>query len=198
MKLLLHCCCGPCSVYPVDTLRESGISVTGFFFNPNIHPFKEFRRRLNTAEEYSKQASLPIIFDNNYGLIKFLRAVVNKESSRCLYCYRERLKTTVLKAKECGCDSFSTTLLYSKYQNHSKIKEICEELSKTHSLSFYYDDFRIGWQKGIDKSIDLNMYRQPYCGCIYSEQERYDKTFSSSSVDAISSKVAGQIKKETI
>ncbi len=178
MKLLLHCCCGPCSVFPVDNLRENGISVTGFFYNPNIHPFKEFRRRLTTAEEYSRKTDSTLIVDKNYGLIKFLRAVVNREKERCLYCYQERLKTTVQKAKEEGFDAFSTTLLYSKYQNHVKIKQICEKLSKEHLLSFYYEDFRVGWQIGIDKSIDLNMYRQPYCGCIYSEQERYDKSLS--------------------
>ena len=121
MKLLLHICCGPCSVYPVNSLRESGISVTGFFYNPNIHPFKEFRRRLTTAEAYSKQIEMTLISDKNYGLINFLRAVVNREKQRCLYCYQDRLTQTVQKAKEGGFDSFSTTLLYSKYQNHSKI-----------------------------------------------------------------------------
>ena len=179
-KLLLHCCCGPCSVYPVETLREDGIDVTGFFYNPNIHPFKEFRRRLTTAEEYSKKTGIRLISDKNYGLIKFLRAVVNKENERCLYCYQERLEKTVQKARQEGFESFSTTLLYSKYQNHYKIRQICEELSKQYSVNFHYDDFRVGWQKGIDKSIDLNLYRQPYCGCIYSEQERYDKSLLSS------------------
>ncbi len=178
MNILLHICCGPCSVYPVDNLRENGASVTGFFYNPNIHPFKEFRRRLTTAELYSKQIGMTLISDKNYGLIKFLRAVVNRENQRCLYCYRERLTKTVQKAKEGGFDSFSTTLLYSKYQKHGKIIEICKELSKEYSLSFHYEDFREGWQAGINKSIDLNLYRQPYCGCIYSEQERYDKTMS--------------------
>ncbi len=178
MKLLLHCCCGPCSVYPIDCLNKNGISVTGFFYNPNIHPFKEFRRRLTTAEAYYEKMGLDFICDKKYGLIKFLRAVVNNESNRCLYCYKERLKKTAIAAKKGGFDSFSTTLLYSKYQNHMKIKQICEELSQRYSLNFYYDDFRIGWQKGIDKSIDLNMYRQPYCGCIYSEQERYDKNMA--------------------
>ena len=179
-KLLLHCCCGPCSVYPVDTLRDDGFSVTGFFYNPNIHPFKEFRRRLKTAEEYSNLTGLKLISDKNYGLVKFLRAVVNRENERCLYCYQERLERTVQKASQGGFNTFSTTLLYSKYQNHSKIKQICTELSKQYSVDFHYDDYRLGWQKGIDKSIDLKLYRQPYCGCIYSEQERYDKSLSQS------------------
>jgi len=174
MKLLLHSCCGPCSVYPVNNLKEKGISVTGFFYNPNIHPFKEFKRRLTTAEAYFKGEELSFTCDKNYGLIMFLRAVVNNEAGRCLYCYRERLEKTVQQAKEDRYDSFSSTLLYSKYQNHQKIKQMCEELANQYSIDFYYEDFRNGWQEGIDKSIEMEMYRQPYCGCIYSEQERYD------------------------
>jgi len=177
-KLLLHCCCGPCAVYPVDSLREKDIAVTGFFYNPNIHPFKEFKRRLTTAEEYSKLVGINLISDKNYGLIKFLRAVVNKENKRCLYCYRERLEKTIQKAEEEKFDSFSTTLLYSRYQNHNKIIKICEELSEDYSVNFHYEDFRVGWHTGIKKSIDLGLYRQPYCGCIYSEQERYDKSLT--------------------
>lgn len=186
-KLLLHCCCGPCSIYPVESLREKDIAVTGFFYNPNIHPFKEFRRRLVTAEEYSKRINMSIIIDKNYGLINFIRAVVNKENERCIYCYRERLQKTAMRAREGGFDAFSTTLLYSKYQKHEKIKQICEELSEQNSLSFHYEDFRIGWQRGIDTSRDLKMYRQPYCGCIYSEQERYDKSYKSHSLQKITS-----------
>ncbi len=176
MNLLLHICCGPCSIFPISCLQSDNIKVTGYFYNPNIHPFKEFRRRLVTAEDYSRQIGLLLISDRKYGLIEFLRGVVHKESKRCSYCYNIRLENTVQKAKEEGFDSFSSTLLYSKYQNHQKIISVCEKLSKQYSLPFYYEDFREGWQAGIDKSKDLNMYRQPYCGCIYSEQERYDKS----------------------
>jgi len=176
MNILLHICCGPCSIFPISCLQGRDLKVTGFFFNPNIHPFKEFKRRLITAEEYSRNIGIDLISDRKYGLIEFLRGVVNKESERCSYCYDTRLEKTVQEAKERGFDSFSSTLLYSKFQKHQKIKYLCEELSKKYSLPFVYEDFRIGWQKGIDKSKDLNMYRQPYCGCIYSEQERYDKS----------------------
>ncbi len=118
-----------------------------------------------------------MFLDKNYGLIGFLRNVVNNEDNRCSYCYRDRLEKTAQKAKKEGFESFSTTLLYSKYQNHREIRSVCEELSKQYSLHFYYEDFRAGWQAAIDESRERNMYRQPYCGCIYSEQERYDKKF---------------------
>lgn len=176
MNILLHVCCGPCSIFPINCLQRKDITVTGYFFNPNIHPFKEFKRRLTAAEHYSSQIGIKLISDRKYGLVEFLRAVVHKEKERCLYCYSTRLEKTVLKAKEEGFDSFSSTLLYSKHQNHNKIKSICEDLSREYSIPFHYEDYRLGWQAGIDESKELNMYRQPYCGCIYSEQERYDKS----------------------
>jgi len=177
MNLLLHICCGPCAIFPVSSLRQKGVSVSGYFYNPNIHPYKEFRRRLRTADEYSKEIGMAMILNKNYGLVDFVRGVVNNEDKRCSYCYRDRLEKTVQKAKDEGFEAFSTTLLYSKYQNHREIRSVCEELSKQYSLHFYYEDFRAGWQIAIDESIKRNMYRQPYCGCIYSEQERYDKNF---------------------
>jgi len=134
------------------------------------------------ADNYAKLIDVPLIIDKKYGLIDFLRAVVNNEATRCSYCYRERLENTVKKAKEKGFKSFSTTLLYSKYQNHQEIKSVCETLAEQYSIHFFYDDFRLGWQLAIDKSKELDMYRQPYCGCIYSEQERYDKSLKNQNI----------------
>ena len=177
MKILLHICCGPCSIYPISQLQKSNCDITGYLYNPNIHPYKEFKRRLLTAEQYLNDLKINAIIDRNYGLIKFLREVVSNEKVRCEYCYKDRLEQTAITAKNNRFDSFSTTLLYSKYQNHLKIKEFGEKLASEYSLHFHYDDFRLGWQQGIDRSKELEMYRQPYCGCIYSEQERYDKKF---------------------
>lgn len=175
MKLFLHVCCAPCTTYTLSTLRNNGIDVTGFFFNPNIHPYREFRKRLTTFEQYSNRIKLPVLIDNNYGLIDYLRKVVFNEKSRCSICYEMRLRKTSLAAVKSGSDAFSTTLLYSRYQNHKTIAEIGNKVAKEIGIDFYYEDFRVGWQKGIDKSIAMDLYRQPYCGCIYSEQERYDK-----------------------
>ncbi len=176
MKILLHICCGPCSIYPVNLLRKKRYDVTGFFYNPNIHPYKEFENRLETLEKYAKEIDLPLIVDENYGLTPFLRKIVFKEQVRCRFCYEMRLEECAKMAVKKGFSGFSSTLFYSKYQNHILMKNIAEKISKKHNISFVYYDFRKGWQEGINISKEKNMYRQPYCGCIYSEQERYDKS----------------------
>ena len=152
--------------------------VTGHFINPNIHPFKEFQRRLSTLEDYAKEIQLPLLVEKTYGLSEFVRKVAFREQERCTICYRMRLEQTALLAREKGFDAFTTTLLYSKYQGHSQLISLCEQLSAQYKVLFYYKDFREGWQYGIDISKKRDMYRQPYCGCIYSEQERYDKSLS--------------------
>ena len=176
MNIFLHVCCGPCSAFPLKSLRQHGHSVFGLFYNPNIHPFKEFRKRLVALEELSAKMTFPVEYDRQYGLKEYLRKVVFHEAERCRICYSMRLEVTAQKAIEAGADAFSTTLLYSRYQKHELIKELCTDISEKHGIAFYYEDFRIGWQDGIDMSIDMELYRQPYCGCIYREQERYDKS----------------------
>jgi predicted adenine nucleotide alpha hydrolase (AANH) superfamily ATPase len=176
MKVFLHVCCGPCTIFPLAELRKNGAEVTGHFFNPNIHPFKEFRRRLSTLRDYAADTKLPLILDTNYGLTDFVRKIAFHEAERCNICYLMRLEKTVSLASEMGFDAFSTTLLYSKYQNHPHLISLCEKLSSQYSIPFYYQDFREGWQEGIDSAIERGLYRQSFCGCIYSEQERYDKS----------------------
>lgn len=176
MKVLLHTCCGPCTIYPLKILREKGHDVTGRFYNPNIHPYKEFTKRLQTLEEYADQVALPLLTEKTYGLKNFLRKVVFHEQGRCQFCYRMRLEDCARTAVLHGFSAFSSTLFYSKYQNHQQMKEIAEELAEKYQIEFMYHDFREGWQEGIDISVEKKLYRQPYCGCIYSEQERYDKS----------------------
>jgi epoxyqueuosine reductase len=176
MRVLLHCCCAPCLIYPYSLLKDEGTDVTAFFYNPNIHPFREFKKRLEALENYSKSLSIPLITEKQYGLVDFLRKAVFHETERCGICYFMRLEKTALVAKKLGFDAFTTTLLYSRYQRHELITSFCNTLSDQLNIPFLYHDFRAGWQSGVDKSIELNMYRQPYCGCIYSEQERYDKS----------------------
>lgn len=174
MKLLLHTCCGPCLLYPLEQLNSEGYNVTGYFYNPNIHPYKEFRRRLDSLEKLGKSEQLSLIVERDYDLNAYLQDIVHNEERRCSICYDLRLQKTVEYAVDNGFDCFSTTLLYSRYQNHSQIEEKCASLANQFGIAFIYQDFREGWQKGIDRSIEKNLYRQPYCGCIYSEQERYD------------------------
>ena len=175
MHVLMHVCCGPCTVYPLQTLRDEGMEVSGYFFNPNIHPYREFKRRIGGLVALADKEKFTVEINRNYGLTEYLRRVVFHESKRCSICYDMRLEPTVKKAAEEGMDAFTTTLLYSRYQNHALLKEQCRKLAEKYAIDFLYRDFREGWQEGIDRSIALDLYRQPYCGCIYSEQERYDK-----------------------
>jgi len=172
-KILMHICCAPCSIYPLKRLREDGVDVRGYFFNPNIHPFREFVKRLETLQDYVASASLPLVIDRSYDLEAFLRGALELGKDRCLFCYRTRLEKTFKKGIEDGADAVTTTLLYSKYQRHNDIKAIGEELSVLYGIPFLYRDFREGWQEGMEESRRMNMYRQPYCGCIFSEKERY-------------------------
>jgi hypothetical protein len=177
MKILLHICCGPCAVYPLRFLRQHGHEVTGWFHNPNIHPYREFRRRIAALEDFAKQTNLHLEIDRSYGLREFLRQTVFHEerASRCSLCYDMRLLPTAERAAAQGFAAFTSTLLYSKYQNHSLLQSKGQTTAAQFGVSFFYHDFREGWQQGIDESIAMHLYRQPYCGCIYSEQERYDK-----------------------
>lgn len=177
MNLLLHLCCGPCSTYPVKVLREQGIDPQGFFHNPNIHPYREFKKRVTAVSTMADKMKIPVHIDKEYGLKKYMQKVVFNEEKRCTLCYRMRLEATVRHAKEIGAEAFSTTLLYSRYQQHNMIRRQAEKLAEEYEIPFYYQDFRDGWQEGIETSIEMDLYRQPYCGCIYSEQERYDKSY---------------------
>ena len=179
MNILLHICCAPCLISPLEIISSKEHDVTGFFLNNNIHPFTEFTRRLDALKEYAETVGLSVIYDESYDIDDFFESIVFNEENRCTVCYYMRLKETAKKAAEGGYDAFSTTLLYSKYQNHEKIKSICEELAHEHSVAFYYEDFRVGWGRGIKKSKKIGMYRQQYCGCIYSERDRYKKVESS-------------------
>jgi len=174
MNLLLHICCGPCAIYPTWVLRAEGHELRGYFYNPNIHPYQEFKRRLEALEEFSREVEITVDYEREYGLTEYLRRVVNRENERCLLCYEMRLTVAARRAAELDADAFTTTLLYSRYQKHEAIRAIGERLAAEHGIEFYYRDFREGWQEGIDRSKELGLYRQPYCGCIYSEQERYD------------------------
>lgn len=177
MQILMHICCGPCTAYPLLRLREQGHTPTGFFYNPNIHPYREFKQRLTAARTLGDLMDFPVEFVREYDLNAYLRRVVFNEAKRCLICYRLRLEETAKKAAESGVEAFTTTLLYSRYQRHEAIRQIGEELAQQYGVQFFYEDFRTGWQQGIDMAIEMELYRQPYCGCIYSEQERYDKKF---------------------
>lgn len=172
MKLLLHACCAPCSVYCIETLRQEGIEPTLYWYNPNIHPYKEYQARRDCLIDYTNRLNIELVLNDVYGLDEFCKNTVNNLSARCVdYCYPVRLRETFKYAKENGYDAVSTTLLYSIYQKHEYIKKLCEELSKEYKIYFLYRDFRIGFWKGHDKAKEEELYMQKYCGCVFSEEQ---------------------------
>ena len=173
MKILLHNCCGPCTIYPLQGLRELGHQVHGYFFNPNIHPYTEWLKRSETLLQYASENQLPVITDDQYDLEGYLREVVRREAERCRYCYSLRLERAARVAVRGNFDAFTTTLLVSPYQKHDLIREIGMAIAKETSIPFYYADFRPGYREAVQMSRSLGMYRQRYCGCIYSEKERF-------------------------
>lgn len=173
MKILLHTCCGPCAIYPTNVLRKEGMEVMGYFYKHNIHPYSECLKRQDALKSYADRIDLRVIHQEGYDLEGFIQNVVYRESSRCNYCYHDRLRSTALVAKRGKFDYFTSTLLYSKFQKHEMVKSIGEAAGKSVGVPFYYRDFREGWTEGITESKRLGLYRQQYCGCIYSEKERY-------------------------
>jgi hypothetical protein len=147
----------------------------GLWFNPNIHPAAEYVARLEAMKTLQGLWKLDVEYENVYGLVEFVRAVAGHEASRCLYCYRTRLEETARRARQSGADAFSTTLLYSPYQKFDSIVEIGKEMQERHDVEFLAEDFRGGFSQGERTSKELGLYRQKYCGCVYSEMERYFK-----------------------
>ncbi len=174
MKLLMNTCCAPCSVYCIDTLRKEGIEPTLYWYNPNIHPYTEYKARRDCLKEYANSINVQAIFEEDYGLDEFCREAVKDLKARCTnYCYPVRLRKTFEYAKENGYDTVTTTLLYSIYQKHDFIKAYMEKLSKEFGIDFLYRDFRVGFWEGHQKAHDIGLYMQKYCGCIFSEEDRY-------------------------
>ncbi len=179
-KLLVHTCCAPCLIAPLQQLRQDW-DVTALWYNPNIHPYTEYVKRRDTLKEYAEKIGLPMIWQDEYDLEMYLNATGTRSTERCPSCYEMRLERAAQTAMGQGFDAFSTTLLYSKYQRHEEIKAVGEKLARRFGVDFYYQDWRGLWQQGIDLSKQEGMYRQAYCGCIFSEKERYykaDKTLA--------------------
>ncbi|MCD4796915.1 MAG: epoxyqueuosine reductase QueH [Candidatus Cloacimonetes bacterium] len=173
MKILVHICCAPCFIAPYFHLKQEGFDIHGFWFNPNIHPYQEYQKRLETLQELTEKEDIRMIYKDEYNLDDFLQKTAFRENERCGSCYYDRLKYAAIVAKKGNFDLFTTTLLYSKFQKHDMIREIGESLGEEYGIKFFYRDFRQYWKEGIRLSKELGMYRQQYCGCIYSERDRY-------------------------
>ena len=174
-RVLLHTCCAPCSIACVADLRGSGVEPTAFWYNPNIHPFTEYRQRLNTLRGYAASIGMALVERNEYGLRTFLTEVDGAFDARCPVCYRLRLDAAAAYAAENGFPAFSTTLLISPYQNHALLMEAGERAAAQYGVSFLDRDFRPLFRDGQNRARELNLYMQKYCGCIFSEEDRYKK-----------------------
>lgn len=174
-RILLHTCCGPCSTYTIDRLREEGFQVTGLWYNPNVHPFMEHQRRLEAMEEYAASVGLSLLRVEGYDMLDFLRMVVGHEAhgERCRLCYAMRLNRTAEEAARRGFDAFTTTLLISPHQNQEHIREAGTAAAGEYGVDFHFENLRRGWSERGRLTREHDLYRQQYCGCVYSEWERY-------------------------
>jgi len=177
-SILLHVCCAPCGTYTVERLRELGFAVTGFWYNPNIHPWSEHERRRETLARYATEVDLPMIWAEGYEMPSFLRAVAGHEQfgERCAICYRMRLERTAQVAAGRDFDAITTTLLISPYQDQALIRRIGETAAAEHGVTFYFENFRRGWARRGHLAREHDLYQQRYCGCVYSEWEAGDPT----------------------
>ena len=174
-SVLLHSCCAPCSVYCIDTLRGEGIEPTSLWFNPNIHPYQEYKARRDTLIGYGESVDMEVRVLDDYGLRDFVRAVASDIDHRCVHCYTIRLGTAAKYAAENGFQAFTSSLLISPYQNHELLRQVGGEMARQYGVEFLYRDFRPGFHAGQAKARELGLYMQKYCGCVFSEEDRYAK-----------------------
>ena len=169
MKLLLHTCCGPCMTAFNEFFIEKGIDYSAYFYNPNIQPYKEYLRRRKTLEDYSLKTGVALFIDESFMQHKWENEFADiPASERCGLCYRIRIGAASRFAASQGFSHFTTTLLISPYQNHNLIKEICTEEARKSGGGFYYEDFRVMFREGQNIAREEGLYRQKYCGCVYS------------------------------
>lgn len=172
MHILLHTCCGPCSTFVAKSLIEQGRGVTGYFYNPNIQPYSEYIKRMENAQKWALAAGVPLIVEDGYDVASWVGEVSKDLANRCQRCYHLRLLPTAKRARAEGFDAFTTTLLISPYQQHDKIRCVGEQVAEQVQIPFIYEDFRPHFKETYGLSREYDLYRQHYCGCIFSEYER--------------------------
>lgn len=173
MKLLLHTCCGPCATATIPLWKARGAEVTGFFFNPNIHPLLEWRRRATGAREVAEITGVGLVVDPAYDPAAWFAAVMPGEESRCRRCIGQRMMRAAEEAVARDCSAFSTTLSISPYQDHEAIRAAGIEAAHCHDVEFLYEDLRPLYRESRRLSREWGIYRQKYCGCLVSEWERF-------------------------
>ena len=170
--MLFHACCGPCFVAAGPKLRAEGHEVVAYFYNPNVQPYKELEARLGAFERVCGASDIPSVAEPVYEPERWLRGALAADL-RCEYCYRDRLERTAEHAALGGFDAFTTSLLVSPYQKHELARRIGEEAADELGVEFLYRDMRPEWKESRRRTFELGIYRQKYCGCIFSERDRY-------------------------
>ncbi len=177
MKILLHICCAPCVIHPLrELVEEEDNSITGFFYNPNIHPFTEWENRHRAVADYAGKEGFEVIY-GGYDPERFFSGLGSafEAPGRCRICWKMRLAETARLAGEKGFDAFTTTLLVSPYQDRGAILEIGARLEAESGVKFIGKDYSGGFRQAQQYARECGMYRQKYCGCIFSEKERFAK-----------------------
>jgi predicted adenine nucleotide alpha hydrolase (AANH) superfamily ATPase len=172
-KVLVHVCCAHCAAYTIEYWRRQDCEVGGFWYNPNIHPYTEHQHRLDSMKTLAERLELPLIVSEGYDVIEYFRRVAGHEEERCRHCFELRLGKTAAAARDEGFDAFTTTLLISPHQKHDALQEIGEKVAGEQGLEFLYADLRKRYSDSRRITKPMDLYRQQYCGCIYSEWERY-------------------------
>jgi predicted adenine nucleotide alpha hydrolase (AANH) superfamily ATPase len=172
-KLLIHVCCAHCAAYTAEYWRGQDYEVAGFWYNPNIHPFTEHQQRLESMKSLAQKKKLPLIIEPGYDMAEYFRRVAGHETERCRDCFELRLTKTAEAARENGYEAFTTTLLISPHQKHDLIKEVGDKVADEIGVSFLYTDLRKRYSDSRHITKPMDLYRQQYCGCLYSEWERY-------------------------
>ena len=180
-KLLLHACCAPCSSYTIEYLSKY-FEITIYYYNPNIHPMEEYTRRLNEIKTFLKNFKTKNkvnFIEDYYEPKEYFTSVkgfenLGEKSIRCYKCYELRMEKAAKMASIGNFDYFTTTLSISPYKNSSWINEIGSILEKKYNIKYLFSDFkkRNGYKRSLELSREYKLYRQDYCGCIYSMQER--------------------------
>ena len=171
MKLLMHMCCAPCSTFPLSQLRMEGIETVGVFFNPNIHPIEEFEKRRENVSRFAAAKGLKVEYFDDFRQRSW-ESFNGTGDDRCTMCYNVRLEKAAQLAAAGGYEAFTTSLLVSPYQKHDLIKQLGEKFAMQYGISFLYRDFRPGFRQGQQEAKELGLYRQKYCGCILSYNQK--------------------------
>ena len=175
-KALIHVCCAHCAAYTVEHWRQQEYEASAFWYNPNIHPYAEHQRRLESMKVFAEKTNLPLIVDDSYDFIKYFRRTAGREAQRCRECFNLRLSETAATAREQGFNAFTTTLLISPHQQHEILRETGSQISSEQGIEFLYTDLRQRYSDSRHITKPMDLYRQQYCGCLYSEWERYAET----------------------